>query len=269
MNKAFYFTFLFFLLTGCASMEQGRTANNIPTKKELYIGISTIETEKGVKVLGLTPNDPASKAGILTDDIIKQINGSDVSTDIQFYSLFINLDPNSDIELTVERNGKKKELFVSPKQRDVPIDIASYPIRKISTLLSRNKKVSLMIIVGEVSNAIENATKSYEWEKGVRNGLQSDAERFYLGFSEYPNFKIVDRNKTEELLKELNFSLSGAISDEFRAEVGKMTGATHILHVTFCRFPGRTGFNDVTTERLISVETGEIIGTATLSNEIK
>lgn len=268
MKNILFVTMAFIVLSGCETMEQQRIANNVPTKYESYLGVGMIEAEKGVKVFGLTRGDPASKAGIMSGDILKEINGSPVQNYDQAITLIRELNVDSEAIVKVERNGKTIDFHLTPKERKVPKDIDVSAFRKICSLLGKNKKVSVLIIVGEISNSAQGYTSSKEWERGISNVLQSNAERNYLTLSDYPNFKIVDRNKTEELIKELKFSLSGIISDEFRAEVGRMTGATHILHITFGRFPNQTGsgFNDTTNERLISVETGEVIGSDSYTN---
>jgi membrane-associated protease RseP (regulator of RpoE activity) len=258
------------LFNGCASMEQQGSSNNVQTKSEGYIGFAPIETEKGIKILFVGPNAPASEAGLMPDDIIKNINDYPIQNYTQCISVIRAFKPTSKAEFTIERNGKIINIHLTPIQRKVPIDIDVCANRVVTDLLGRNKKVSLLIIVGEISNADPNYKENEGWEKGMRNTMQSWLEKNYLPNTLYPNFHLVDRNKTDEILKELKFSLTGAISDDFRAQVGKMTGATYILHVTISRFPTNkiNHYKDTTTERLISVETGDVVGSDSFTNDI-
>lgn len=253
------------LFGGCATTGHGNKACKALTKNEVYIGVGTIDSEKGVKVVSALTSDPAGKAGLLPGDIIKQINGVDVSNFKQLAAIIRNLKPDTDAKFMVEHNGQVKQLTVNPKQREVPADIDARPVRKVAELLSANSKVSLLIIAGEISNTANGYKENAEWETRTRNELQSSSVSNYLRFLEYPNFRIVESNKTAELLKGIKYSLSGVVSNDFRAQVTKITGANYILYITFARKDaGKNSYNDEITERLISTETGEVVGSDTL-----
>jgi membrane-associated protease RseP (regulator of RpoE activity) len=261
----FALMFCFVLFSGCASIKEGNAANNTQTKKEVYIGASGVfEKGNGLRILAVTLNEPASKAGLLVDDVIKQVNGTDITSFKQFFDTIKKLDPKSDAKLTIAHSGNTKQVTVSPIQREIPADIYNYPIRKVLDLLGENTRVSLIIIAGEISGDFKGTT-----EKTVREQIQAMEENDYSVLSCYPFFKIIDKNTTEGLVKDMKFSLSGIVASEFRTKAGKLTGATHILYVTTIRNSGKyaADVNDVVTEKLINVETGEVVGSATIQHK--
>ena len=95
--------------------------------------------------------------------------------------------------------------------------------------------------------------------------LLNAAESMSLGsFSEYPNFKLVDRSSLEKAFEELKFQISGAISDDSAKRLGMMAGASHICTINFTQYretfsSGATTYEERTLYRLIDVERGSVI----------
>ena len=92
-----------------------------PTLAEI-LGIDTTE---GVYVMTVSPGSPAEEAGLIAGgidsiqghgaggDIIKAIDGVEVTTIHQMVDYFNSLDPGDSVTLTVERNGETVEVAVT------------------------------------------------------------------------------------------------------------------------------------------------------------
>ncbi len=79
--------------------------------KERKIGVYVEETEKGLKVVKVSKNSPAEKAGIKKGDIIIRFNDRDIKDLIDLkIELFFSQQENS---ITVLRDGKKVKMKVS------------------------------------------------------------------------------------------------------------------------------------------------------------
>jgi hypothetical protein len=86
-------------------------------------------------------------------------------------------------------------------------------------------------------------------------------EELLVGFANTGNVRTVERNRLELLEAELNFNMSGSVSDETAQGIGQMIGA-QIL------FSGSIGqYRDMYRMRVraILIETSEIIGTRTIN----
>ncbi|MCX5784628.1 MAG: hypothetical protein NTX59_02970 [Elusimicrobia bacterium] len=69
-------------------------------------------------------------------------------------------------------------------------------------------------------------------------------------------FKLVERQRIEEMLSELKLGQSGVVDQNAAIQVGKMLGANVMAFGSFSSF----GKKVLLTIRLIKVETGEIVG---------
>ena len=69
-------------------------------------------------------------------------------------------------------------------------------------------------------------------------------------------YKLVERNKLEEMIKEMKLGTTGIIDQNTAISIGKMLGANVITLGSYSLFEKRT----LLTLRLVKVDTGEIIG---------
>lgn len=100
-----------------------------------------------------------------------------------------------------------------------------------------------------------------DWQHGTKNNLITSSEQDFLSqFQHYKNFKIVDRNVTDNIIEEHNFQLSGLIEDT--NEIGKMLGATHLYIISFSRNPTnkKDTFLDTVNGRLVDIKDGHVVG---------
>ena len=79
-------------------------------------------------------------------------------------------------------------------------------------------------------------------------------------FGEDEKFSVVDRSRLKQILEEFQFNQLGFVSDKLRAKIGEMTGATHILDISFSRFRGRINDqDDILNARLVEIESGKVL----------
>ena len=78
-----------------------------------YLGVGLNDTEAGVLIEEVEPKTPADKAGLKRGDIIKEIDGKEV-TNASFlkYNLYKH-DVGDKVKLTIERDGKEMEIEVT------------------------------------------------------------------------------------------------------------------------------------------------------------
>ncbi|MBN2278941.1 MAG: hypothetical protein JXQ65_00010 [Candidatus Marinimicrobia bacterium] len=97
----------------------------------------------------------------------------------------------------------------------------------------------------------------------LSNGLsgqeaQALTDRFRNELFQYKNFDIMERAYMEEILDEQGFQLSGCTSDECVIEAGKLVGVEQMVGGSI----SRVGETFTIAARIISVETGKILNTA-------
>lgn len=84
-------------------------------KAKLGISVEDLETGKGVKVTNVSEGSPAAKAGILKDDILMQLNDSDIP-DVNFMKWQYYF-PGQVLKMGIERKGEKRTIEVKiPKK---------------------------------------------------------------------------------------------------------------------------------------------------------
>jgi S1-C subfamily serine protease len=82
------------------------------------LGLNIVDVERGVRVVGVTPNGPGAKAGVQVDDLITAIDGRALVVadgEAPLRRLFDRLDevtPGDAVELTVTRDGSSRTVEV-------------------------------------------------------------------------------------------------------------------------------------------------------------
>jgi len=243
------------LLSGCAELQTQRPpeGNFVQVAR---IGTNTVDINNKVVVKALGKDFPAEISGVKPGDIIVSADGKTITTTMELLSLMDNKRVGDRVLLVIDRNGQQINFNIEPKM------IKSAPtllmIRKL--LLYENNKVAIAIIVSEVKNSFPNV--SMDWADSMRNNLQSRQESLLLSsFGPNQNFSLVDRSRLKQILDEFQFSQAGFVPDKLRAKIGEMTGATHIVDISFSRFQGRTPRekDDVLNDRLIAIESGKVL----------
>ena len=137
-----------------------------------------------------------------------------------------------------------------------PIDL------KINDLLRKNKRICLIIIVDSITSS--GIGEIGFDEVAFRNEFLNESYNHYLSYlSETDNFSIVDRNMTDQILREFAFDLTGLVSDKLRAKIGEVSGATYILNINVAYWKGfidsLVTIQRTTNRSLIEIESGNIL----------
>lgn len=166
-----------------------------------------------------------------------------------------NIFPGATITVKIGRSGKEKTRRIKTVKNHRP------DIYVIMDILEKGENVSLAIMVGNVSDAMDASSFNVnEWKSGISTLMVNKLESGFMFYqNRYNNLSLVDRNKIRAILDELNFQSTGYISKNTRSKIGELTGATHIVVADFNRFGNPPGFIDVVSRKLIDVKTGIIL----------
>lgn len=141
------------------------------------------------------------------------------------------------------------------------------PAQETLTQLAKTKQPISVTIIGSAENTVSDlrfSSQGYSlsaWKAAMIQSTQVELEAFFLDrMKGYPNFHVVDRAKTYQVMEELKLSVSGAMSPDVRMKLGQMTGANYLIVFNVTRHPiDDKRFTQETTVRLVSVETGEVL----------
>lgn len=252
MRRISILLFCVIILFGCAGTRT-KPAPEGNFVEVARLGISSTDSNDKVIVKLTQKDSPAELSGVKSGDIIVSIDGKMMPSTKAFISLMNNMRPGGHVLLTVNRNGQIINFEIAPK-----VVKLRPTLMKIQSLVFENTKVTVAVIVSEVKNSFPNV--SADWADSIKNNLLSDHERMLLGFGKSENLSIVDRSRLKHILDEFKFSYSGLVSDQLRVKIGEMTGATHILDLSFARFRGRDyDQDDVLNARLVEIESGKVL----------
>jgi len=227
--------------------------NEIPAYRVL---VEVRDVDDGVLVAGLPEDSPARAAGMRMGDLIVSVNGMAMKT--KDLAKLVHRNAGELISFVVKRNN---ELITYPvKPRFVYTELPTF--HKTRELVEIDKRtVNAAVIVGEVKNNL--VQEAATWEASERQTWQAAIEgRMLEIFGGTGRFNLVDRTRIDAILEEQKMSLTGLISDDTRARIGKMTGATHLYLVSLARYPNPQDRNkcvDVITARMIEIESGSVL----------
>lgn len=249
------------LLGGCATDELSR-----PLGSSGFLGANLCPAPDGVKAVSVSAGSPAEKSRLRDGDVLIGYSGADLSAEASRKSLMQDLRAGAGrtFRVKVRRDGKSVELKLTPGKKDV------YPRDELYAALAdemlSGRPVAVAVVVTQVDTAkpefFANADALAAWKTGMQNTLKNNFETLLLNrqFSRCGNYGVVDRDKTDRVLKELNFQMTGAVSAETTKQVGRMTGASHLLFVDFTRFQqAGGGYEDDSSVRLVAVESGGVL----------
>lgn len=205
-----------------------------------------------IEVTGVTKGQGADKGGMRLGDILVAIGGCPIKKRIDVLDALAKQEIGVLIPVAVLRDGAKVDLQIKTAFADW-----DGVVLFVKGLLYEEKQVSLAIMCGEAVNVtMTDPLQLEQWSKGIKSNLIAESEeRFTKSLPKQSNFSVVDRQAVERVLKELNFGQTGMVSEEHRAKLGKLLGATHLMIIEFSRF----GNVDVEKQRLIEVETGKVL----------
>ncbi len=243
------------LFSGCAGLPIRNSSD-----ARGVLGVITKVDKNKFYVVKVFEKSAADNMGLRIGDVIISFNGREIMNrdDRMDYVDYIAGSPNKPIELVVKRNGSLSTLSgilggIRVEKEDQVFDV-------ISRLVYIGDNVSVAFVIDDMRCPICTGFNVKEWKEGVKTDLLSKTESAYLSVHKgNKNFRIVDRNKIERLLAEMNFQMTGAVSPEQVKQIGKMSGASHIGFISFSRMGSPNSPQDLVVVRLLDVETGDVI----------
>lgn len=84
-----------------------------------FLGVSSNESEGGAKVISVTDNSAAEKAGLKEGDVITKVNDKTVSNPAELSEVISNLKPEEKATISYKRDGKANSASVTLGKRKV------------------------------------------------------------------------------------------------------------------------------------------------------
>jgi len=139
---------------------------------------------------------------------------------------------------------------------------------EIRELLAVERHVAFCISMSEPNNTCSLSQDRLEnWKKAMTNEVGNFYENVVFSyFNKFENFTLVDRNNLINVLNEHQLSQSGLTNKETRIEVGKLVGINYLVNIGYNRYCLLPRVNDITTIKLIEIETGKIVAVDTIEN---
>jgi hypothetical protein len=249
------------LLFNCAWHHQVDNSAQIALAHNLIpvyrTGFYVEEVKDGLLIEGLDADSSAMAAGMQKGDLIVSVNGK-VLSNKEFLKL-MHLNRGEDIHLKIKRNDQISDYVITPKLYFTSPPSA-YKIYELSVI--NGQRVNLAVIVTEVRN--NTGQRDFLWEESIRHQVQGTIVNNVLNnLDRQDRLFFVNRSRLDDILDSYKLNMAGLTSDDARAKISKMTGATHLLISTFARNPksikGRDSCEDTVTGRLIDIKTGEVL----------
>lgn len=271
--KTFFYCSLL-LSAGCATT--GMSSNNTRFADRGIIGFAWTVENNQIKIIRVAPNSAADKAGLLQGDIIVGYDniliGNSKSARHQFAQKLRN-SPNTSIQLRLLRGNEELNTTAHihstrGKAIDPIIDAVLY-------LVTEGEPVRIAILVTEISNSLPGtdltSPQGIAWTKAIRQSNTTDTEQGLLtAFSDHKNFTLIDRGDLEKYFQEFRLQMSGAIDASTAKKLGMLSGASHLYTISFHRSAARRNhILDFSSHRLLEVETGTVLGSASFRDEFK
>ncbi|HXY55810.1 MAG TPA: PDZ domain-containing protein [Nitrospirota bacterium] len=270
-NKTLLFLFVCLpLLFNCAAHHQPENSRILSSHYLIPVyrtGLDVKEAQGGLSIESVDADSPAKDAGIQPEDLIVAVNGNRISHK-EFLKL-MQLNRGEDVHFAVNRYNEILDFTITPKLYfNSPPSV--YMIYELSVI--DEQKVNLAVIVTDVKN--NTSEDNYSWEENTRNQLQRDIENNVLNnLDSQDGVSFVDRSRLEEIIDGYKMNMTGLISDNARATIGKTTGATHILATTFARNPKKVNdtesCEDTITGRLMEVGSGKVLAVDQSTSDCK
>lgn len=258
------------LLGACATDPLQR-----PLEQGGDLGVKLCPADDGLRALSVAPGSPA-KGRLRDGDVLVGYDGSDLAReDVRKNFLWdVRAGAGKTFKLKVKRDGKDVTVKVVPAKRNLYARDELYAALADEIMSGRN--VSVAVIVTRVTHTkpefFESAQAMEAWKTGMEDSLKNNFETLLLdkSFLRCGNYSVADRDKTDRVLRELNFQMTGAVSPETAKQLGKMTGASHLLFVDFTRFQQASGsYEDDSSVRLVAVETDDVEASVRFRQEVR
>jgi len=271
-NKIFFLALVCLpLFLNCAGHRQAANNAQISAAHNLIpvyrTGFDVKDVKDGLFIEALDDDSTAKAAGMQKGDLIVSINGRGPSNK-EFLKL-MHSNRGENILFKINRYGQILDYSITPKLyfNSPP---SAYKIYELSVI--DEQRVNLAVIVTEVRN--NTGERNYLWEESMRHQVQGNIENNMLNnLDRQDRFSFVDRSRLDIIIDGYKLNMTGLASDDARAEIGKKTGATHLLVTTFARNPkwikGRESCEDTVTGRLMEIKSGKVLAVDQSTSDCK
>lgn len=105
------------LFHGVAVSAADRASHESPREVRGLLGAELEALRDHARVVGVSPNGPAAKAGLAVGDLVWAINGSSLrfNSDLELIEGLAWIRPGQPVRLDVKRDGKAREILVIPR----------------------------------------------------------------------------------------------------------------------------------------------------------
>lgn len=106
-----------------------------------YLGVNLDAADGGsVKIISVSPDAPAAKAGLVSDDVIKSVNGTPIRTVSDFIQTIASNRPYETVKLTIQRGMEEKEVSATLGRRPQGVGQLAEDVRNtLGGPVSRNR----------------------------------------------------------------------------------------------------------------------------------
>jgi hypothetical protein len=234
-----------------------------------YPGVYIIKNSKDeFEIAFVEEKSPAGRAHLQIGDVIESVDNLRFKDRRSLFEyLYERKKPGEIVNALLRRGGETIRV-------DVKLGLKPflYDQYVLSREVTEEKPIRLAIIFGEITNVyLQDKALLEQWQAGMKSALIRNWESTYLQNLRYENnFSLVDRNKIDQILKELPSQQTRFAQEGSPMKLGSMLGATHLFIIDFSRFTlSPREANDVETHRLIEFESGKTIASLSLKTRVK
>lgn len=187
-------------------LEKGRVVRGYigviiqPLSSELA-GAFKLDSEDGALIAEVTPNTPASDAGLRTGDVVTGIDGKPISGPQELQLAVGGTDPGTKVELTIYRDGKKQT---------VPVTLGELPAREGQIAQAEPEGKSNVldgIAVGDIDPAASRQFDIPADTKGVViTSIETDSAGYAAGLREGDVLQEMNRRELTDMDQAIDLS---------------------------------------------------------------
>nr|HID13459.1 PDZ domain-containing protein [Anaerolineae bacterium] len=89
-------------------------------QQRAYLGVRVRQLQEGAEVMEVVPESPAEEAGLREEDLILAVDDEEVSRETPLVDLIAAHEPGDTVVLTIEREGREREIEVELGEWPVP-----------------------------------------------------------------------------------------------------------------------------------------------------